>query len=144
MRLHVIGLRTHRRAAGLLALAAVLAMSAGCVRFGGKPPETLLTITPQAGDPQTLRWNAGQATLEWPAGIPVVDGSSYQINWTGGTSPTRLTARSLTGVAASDLEAVATALATNRCQSQLEVFIAAQDADATAGGGRSGGTPAPR
>lgn len=51
MRLHVIGLRTHRRAAGLLALAAILTLNVGCVRFGSKPPEKLLTITSQAVAP---------------------------------------------------------------------------------------------
>ena len=103
-----------------------------------------VTITPQSGDPQTLNWDAGRATLNWPAGIPVVDGASYQISWTGGTSPTRLTAKTLAAIPANNVEAVATALLTNQCRGQLDVLIATRDAEAAAAGARSGGMPAPR
>jgi hypothetical protein len=100
-----------------------------------------LTITPQTGAAQTVAWRAGQSTLEWPASIPIVDNASYQISWTGGTSPTRLTARTLTAVQPTNLDAVATALVTNQCRGQLDVLIATRDAEAAATGGGRGSTP---
>lgn len=105
-----------------------------------------LTITPQTGASQTVSWSQGQATLDWPAAIPIVDGASYQLSWTGGAGPTRLTARTLTGLPVNNVEAVATALVANQCRGQLDVLIATrelQDA-APASGGRSGGGAAQR
>lgn len=51
MKPHVSGFRASRRAAGLLLLGAAVLMSAGCVRFGGEAPRTLLTITSDALEP---------------------------------------------------------------------------------------------
>ena len=104
-----------------------------------------LTITPQMGQPQVVTWAAGRNTLDWPAGVPLANGNSYQLNWTGAMRPTRLTAYTLSGVAPANAEAVATALLANQCRSQLEVFIATRDVDSLpAGGGMSGGEGAPR
>ncbi len=87
-----------------------------------------LTITPQNGAAQTVNWNAGQSTIEWPASVPVVDGSSYQLNWTGALNPVRVTTRTLTGVQVGNVEAVATAFLDNNCRSQLDVLIATRAA----------------
>lgn len=120
-----------------------------CIPAGGRPTlwrpnserTVQLTITPQAGTAQTVSWNQGQATLDWPAAVPIVDGASYQLNWTGASSPVRLTARTLTGVPAGNVEAVATALVENQCRGQLDVLIATTERPeaGSAPGGGSGG-----
>jgi hypothetical protein len=114
-----------------------------CVAAGARPTlwrpasasAVQLTITPQTGTPQTVNWAQGQATLPWPAAIPIVDGASYQLNWTGGASPTRLTARSVAAVPAGDVSGLATALLTNQCRGQLDTLIAQSEAPAPAPGG---------
>ncbi len=103
-----------------------------CVAAGARPVlwrptaerAVQLTITPQTGAPQTVNWPSGQQTLSWPTSVPVADNSSYQLSWTGSTSPTRLTTRTLSGLRSNDLEGVATALLTNQCRGQLDVLIA--------------------
>lgn len=87
-----------------------------------------LTITPQNGAAQTVNWNAGQSTLEWPASLPVIDGASYQLNWTGAANPVRVTTQTLTGVQAGNVDAVATAFLDKNCRSQLDVLIATRAA----------------
>ncbi|MFN3725914.1 MAG: hypothetical protein ACK4SZ_06375 [Allosphingosinicella sp.] len=87
-----------------------------------------LTITPQNGAAQTVNWNAGQSTLEWPASVPVVDGASYQLNWTGAPNPVRVTTQTLTGVQVGNVEAVAIAFLDKNCRSQLDVLIATRAA----------------
>ena len=83
-----------------------------------------LTITPPTGAPRTVTWARGQKTMAWPASVPVSDNASYQISWTGGTSPIRLTTRTLAAVPATNLEALATAFITHQCRGQLDVLIA--------------------
>jgi hypothetical protein len=112
-----------------------------CVPAGRRPTlwrsnsqqTVALTITPQTGAAQTVNWTQGQATVDWPAAIPIVDGATYQLSWTGGTAPTRLTARTLTGITVTNLEAVATALIEKECRGQLDVLIASRS------GGSAGG-----
>ena len=87
-----------------------------------------LTITPQTGAAQTVSWNAGQATLEWPASVPIVNGASYQLNWTGAPGPVRVTAQTLSGIQIGNVDAVATAFLANNCRSQLDVLIATRAA----------------
>ncbi len=107
-----------------------------CVLAGQRPvlwrPQSdravRLTITPQNGAAQTVNWNAGQATLEWPANVPVADGASYQLSWTGAVNPVRVTTQTLTGVQIGNVDAVATAFLDNNCRSQLDVLIATRAA----------------
>jgi hypothetical protein len=87
-----------------------------------------LTITPQSGAAQTVSWNAGQATLQWPASVPIIDGASYQLNWSGAPGPVRVTARTLTGLQIGNVDAVASAFLDNNCRSQLDVLIATRAA----------------
>lgn len=117
-----------------------------CVAAGARPTlwrpsaerAVQLTITPQTGAPQTMNWARGQATVAWPAAVPIVDGASYQLSWTGAVSPTRLTARTVTAAPAGDLSGLATALLDNQCRGQLDVLIVQKDLDtppaATPGG----------
>jgi hypothetical protein len=103
-----------------------------------------LTITPQTGAAQTVNWNQGQATLAWPASVPIVDGASYQLSWPGAAAPTRLTTRTLTGLSVDNVDAVASALVANQCGGQLDVLIATREArdasPAPARGGSVGGS----
>lgn len=82
-----------------------------------------LTITPQTGAPQTVTWARGQQTLAWPASVPVTDNASYQLSWTGSTSPTRITTRMLARLRPNDVEGLATALLQAQCRGQLDVFV---------------------
>lgn len=117
-----------------------------CVAAGGTPMlwrpsaerAVQLTITPQTGVAQTVTWAQGQTILAWPRSVPIVDGASYQLNWTGGASPTRLTAKSIQPVARGDVAGLATALLDSQCRSQLDTLIAAHDADRPASGGTTG------
>src|SRR6185295_8495456 len=76
---------------------------------------TTLTITPPGGRPQSAQWPAGQATLAWPRGLPIVDGGAYSFRQAGVAVPTQLTFRTL-GTEPADLQAVAAALLANGCQ----------------------------
>lgn len=90
-----------------------------------------LTITPATGAPQTVEWASGQKTLAWPAALQVADDATFQISWTGATSPVRVTTRTLTAVPANDVAALATAFITNQCRGQLDVLIAKNEASET-------------
>ena len=103
-----------------------------------------LTIEAPTGTRQTLTWPAGQETLAWPANLPVADNGSYLLSWTGGVSPTRLTAKTLANLSPDNVEAVANALVANRCRPQLDVLIATRDADKLPTNGGRGGAGAPR
>jgi hypothetical protein len=106
-----------------------------CVGSDGRPvlwrpsaeQAVQLTITPPTGAPRTVSWPRGQQTLAWPVNVPLTNGASYQLSWSGATVPTRVTARTLAPLAANDLEGVATALITNQCRNQLEVLIAQRE-----------------
>ena len=84
-----------------------------------------VTISGPGGAPRNLRWVSGQATLAWPAALPIANGASYSISQSGVAVPTQVTFRTLTQEP-SDLQAVASALIANGCQSQLDVLVETQ------------------
>ena len=84
-----------------------------------------LTITGASGAPRTARWPAGQATLAWPATLPIANGATFSIAQSGVAVPTQVTFRTLAREPA-DLEGVAAALIANGCQGQLDVLVATQ------------------
>lgn len=86
---------------------------------------TTLTIVGQGGAPRNLRWAAGQATIAWPAAIPIANGASFSIAQSGVAVPTQVTFRTLAREPA-DLEGVAAALIANGCQGQLDVLVESQ------------------
>jgi hypothetical protein len=86
---------------------------------------TTLTIAGAAGAPRAVRWPAGQATLAWPATIPIANGASFSIAQSGVAVPTQLTFRTLAREPA-DLEGVAAALIANGCQGQLDILVESQ------------------
>ncbi|MEA3028956.1 MAG: hypothetical protein QOG13_281 [Sphingomonadales bacterium] len=94
---------------------------------------TTLTIAGPGGRPRTVQWAAGRATLAWPAGAPVANGSTYSFGQSGVAVPTQITFRILASEPA-DLEGVAAALIANGCQDQLDVLVESQP-DLSAPGG---------
>jgi hypothetical protein len=80
----------------------------------------MLTIN-QAGSKQNTQWAAGQATLAWPSGVPIVPGAEYQLSLADG-APTRMTFVTLPNVP-TDLTSVARALIEQKCDNQLELLI---------------------
>jgi hypothetical protein len=91
-----------------------------------------LTISGAGGAPRTVRWAAGQATIAWPAAIPIANGASFNIAQSGVAVPTQVTFRTL-GREPADLEGVASALIANGCQGQLDVLVESQP-DQSGGG----------
>jgi len=86
---------------------------------------TTLTITAPGAAPRNAQWAAGQATLAWPAAIPIVSGGTYSFSQPGVAVPTQITFRTL-GSEPADLQAVAAALIANGCQDQLDVLVETQ------------------
>jgi len=86
---------------------------------------TALTIAGAGGAPRTVRWPAGQATVAWPAALPIANGASFSIAQSGVAVPTQVTFRTLAREPA-NLEGVAAALIANGCQGQLDVLVESQ------------------
>ena len=86
---------------------------------------TTLTITPPGGGPRTAQWPAGQATLAWPSGLPIVNGAAYSFSQPGVAVPVQIIFRTL-GTEPTNLQAVAAALIENGCQEQLDVLVETQ------------------
>jgi hypothetical protein len=84
-----------------------------------------LTITGAGGAPRNVRWAAGQATVAWPAAIPIANGASFNIAQSGVAVPTQVTFRMLAHEPA-DMQSVASALIDNGCQGQLDVLVETQ------------------
>lgn len=82
-----------------------------------------VTITPPTGIAQTVQWQAGQASLEWPGNLALVDGGRYEVSWDGATAPVQITPRRLGAIPTDNLDAVASAFLANRCQAQLNTLI---------------------
>jgi len=86
---------------------------------------TTLTITGAGSAARTVRWPAGQATVAWPAALPIANGASFSIAQSGVAVPTQVTFRTLAREPA-NLEGVAAALIANGCQGQLDVLVESQ------------------
>jgi hypothetical protein len=84
-----------------------------------------LTITGPGGPARSVRWAAGQATLAWPATVPIANGATFSIAQSGVAVPTQVTFRTLAREPA-DLQGVASALIANGCQGQLDVLVETQ------------------
>ncbi len=81
-----------------------------------------LTVAGAGGTRHNVQWPAGEATLPWPAQVPITAGGEYQLNWTGAPEPTRLTFATLQREP-TDLTSVAQALVSENCQNQLDLLI---------------------
>jgi len=80
-----------------------------------------LTVT-GGGQTRRLSWLEGDPTLDWPADLPVTDGSEYRLSLGGASPPTTIRFRTLpqhpTG-----LEATASMLIADQCTAQLDLLI---------------------
>ena len=47
------------------------------------------------GGTRQLAWPAGDATLDWPDGLPLTDGAEYRLSWQGAAAPTTIRFRTL-------------------------------------------------
>jgi len=81
-----------------------------------------LTIGRDGGASQKVAWPAGQATMSWPAGLAIADGSQYSLSWEGAAAPTRLKFKTLSNKP-SGLEDMASSLIMNQCDAQLDLLI---------------------
>jgi len=92
-----------------------------------------VTLSQAGGASQTTLWPAGQATLAWPATLPVVAGAEYRISWDGKAEPTSLTFVPLASEP-TDLTSVAQALIEQDCKNQLDLLIETVPAETAAAG----------
>lgn len=101
-----------------------------CVVDAGKltlwRPETIdtvqLSIKPASGEARTVEWAAGQATLRWPAGLPVTDGARYQVQ-AEGADPVALELVTIPDSTAADMVTAAQVLIDKGCNSQLDTLV---------------------
>jgi hypothetical protein len=83
--------------------------------------EATLTVAGSGGT-RRLTWPAGDATLDWPDGLPLTDGAEYRLSWAGAAAPTTIRFRTLPQRPAG-LEAIASMLIADRCDAQLDLLI---------------------
>ena len=74
-----------------------------------------------AGQTRRLSWQEGDSTLDWPADLPVADGTEYRLSWSGG-APATIRFRTLPQRPAG-LEATASMLIERQCNAQLDLLI---------------------
>lgn len=82
-----------------------------------------LSVTGGGADGSTAQWPAGQSTLAWPDGVPIVAGTEYQLRMAPTAAPVKLTFETLP-VMPTDLTSVAKALIDQHCETQLDLLIA--------------------
>jgi hypothetical protein len=90
-------------------------------RSNASVPATL-TVTQPGGAAHSEQWPAGQATLSWPADVPISSGVDYQIALSGDSAPRHMSFSKLASVP-TDLTQVAEALIAEHCDGQLELLI---------------------
>jgi hypothetical protein len=92
-----------------------------------------LNVTGPSGASGSAQWPARQATLDWPANVPVQPGAEYQLSWAGKSGPTRVTFVELP-TTPTDVKGVAQALIDANCDSQLDLLINTVPVEPTAAG----------
>lgn len=86
---------------------------------------TELKIMPLSGASQTVEWAAGQATLRWPAQLPIADGAEFKLQ-TEGSDPVPVSFIRVNS-APEDMVAAAQALIDKGCDSQLDALVEGLD-----------------
>ena len=86
--------------------------------------ETALTVQLRSSDgkSQELSWAAGKALTAWPAGMPVKNGSTYQIEWPDTGEKSSLDIVTVPGTPG-DLVGAAQVLIEHGCQKQLDLLV---------------------
>jgi len=84
--------------------------------------EVKMNIRSADGKSQELNWAAGKASAQWPAAMPIIPGSQYQIEWpeTGDTSSVTFVTVPNTPP---DLVGAAQVLIEKGCQHQLDLLV---------------------
>ena len=95
----------------------------------------ILTVT-RARDRQVRKvaWQAGAATLKWPAQLPIAEGAEFRLAWDGAPAPTVLRFRILPKKPL-ELDAVAATLLARGCTAQLDRLIQREQKNETGGSG---------
>jgi hypothetical protein len=86
---------------------------------------TQLRIMPASGAAQTIDWAEGQATMRWPAQLPIADGSQYKLE-VEGADPVPVSFVRVNS-APEDMVAAAQALIEKGCDSQLDALVKGLD-----------------
>lgn len=86
-----------------------------------------LTLKPRGGDRVSLDWPSGQATLPWPASVPMTDGTGYAVQIQSNNRPSRFTVHVADAADMSPM--VASWMAAAGCQSQANVMLVALEVD---------------
>jgi hypothetical protein len=74
------------------------------------------------GKSQQLSWAAGKALTSWPAGLPIKNGTSYQVEWPDSGEKSSLDVVTIANPPA-DLVGAAQVLLENGCQKQLDLLV---------------------
>lgn len=84
--------------------------------------EATVNIRSSDGAVKPVTWVAGNASVAWPAGLPLTTGADYQIEWQDTGEKSNI---SIVRVASSpaDLPSAAQVLIENECQNQLDVLV---------------------
>jgi len=86
--------------------------------------ETAATVQIRSADgaSRDLTWGAGSSLTAWPAGLPVTNGASYQIEWPDTGEKSSLNFVTVPGTPG-DLVGAAKVLIDNGCQKQLDLLV---------------------
>jgi hypothetical protein len=74
------------------------------------------------GKSQELTWAAGRALTGWPAGLPIRNGASYQVEWPDSGEKSSLDVVTVSNAPA-DLVGAAQVFLQNGCQKQLDLLV---------------------
>ncbi|WP_223262655.1 hypothetical protein [Sphingobium sp. SCG-1] len=81
-----------------------------------------LTIAPAKGGASApVSFAAGEAVAAWPAALPVSEGATYRLNWSGLAKPVEI-GFAVMGSAAGGLETMASTLIAKKCDAQLSLL----------------------
>lgn len=82
-----------------------------------------ITATPATGGTAaSIAFPVGESTAAWPADLPVKDGTSYKLNWTGLAQPVTIQF-TVMDATAEGLEDMASTLIARKCQAQLDLLV---------------------
>jgi hypothetical protein len=84
--------------------------------------ESTIEIRSADGKSRQLSWAAGKALAAWPAGLPVTDGASYQVEWPDSGEKSSLDFVAVPGTPG-DIVGAAQVLISHGCQKQLDLLV---------------------
>lgn len=84
--------------------------------------DATINLRAPSGQSESLTWRAGNAAVDWPASLPVVNGGDYQIEWMDTGEASEVTLIQVPG-SAEDLVGAAQILIANGCSNQLDVLV---------------------